>query len=1135
MTVEQYIANLNRRYQLGNATEHSFRADLQNLVETLCPEIQAMNEPKRQACGAPDYILTKNELPIAFIEAKNIGDPDLEGKKKTGNKAQFDRYKASLNHIIFTDYLRFYFYKEGELLEQIAIGKLRDKTIEPIPANFKRFENLLRDFVQLVGTTIKNPNKLAEMMAAKARLLAEVIERALISDEENQTDSSLKDQLIAFQKVLISDITAKTFSDVYAQTITYGMFAARLHDEDLENFSRQKAAELIPKSNPFLRKLFQYIAGYDLDVRIRWIVDDLVQIFLACNVSGVLKNYGRSTQMEDPIIHFYEDFLSAYDPQLRKARGVWYTPAPVVSFIVKAVDDILKQDFDLPLGLADTSKTQIKLDIQGKKVQSEVHKVQILDPATGTGTFLAEVIRQIYKNFENKKGVWSSYVTSDLLPRLNGFELLMASYAMAHLQLDLLLAETGYRSETDERLRIFLTNSLEEASDEVIDLFMTRWLSDEGKQADSIKRDVPVMCVMGNPPYSVSSSNKGAWIQNLIEDYKKNLNERKLNLDDDYIKFIRYGQHFIDKNGSGVLAYISNNSFIDGVTHRQMRKSLLKSFDKIYILDLHGNARKKETAPDGSTDQNVFDIMQGVSINIFVKNKDKKSSKISEVFHYDLYGKRQMKYDFLNKNNLDSIKWTKLKIDEKYAFFVPKDFGLRKSYEKGFKITELFVKYSAGIKTKIDHIAIDFDKEKLSQRISNIITNNLNKKDIRSQYGLSDRTTWEYKSDYNLAFEAEKICKYEYRPFDYRYTYYDNKFLSRARIDVMDSFFMRDNLGMESSRNGDFVFIGKYISDEHYISDNSFRFPLYTYKNYHRENTIFNTKYEHKIQDLQIRLRQARELYEPVKKFYENTVLPFFEHITPATENEAKLFEENQSTYEELKTSVESLEAQLEALQKNKQANNMELGLESEPERKPNLNPQIIKKIVDTLGLDFTAEKNLERRDAFAPIDILDYIYAVLHSPSYREKYKEFLKIDFPRVPYPENAETFWQLVNFGSELRALHLLERPLLEKTDVNYPCEGDNKISRKLTKSSPGFIPKKDNPKIGKVYINETQYFDNVPAVAWEFYIGGYQPAQKWLKDRKGRTLSFDEIAHYQKVITALAETVRVMETLDRIRFV
>ncbi|MBK7094730.1 MAG: N-6 DNA methylase, partial [Saprospiraceae bacterium] len=732
MTLNEYIDSINKRFKLGNATEHTFRGDLQQLIESLVPEIRATNEPKRQSCGAPDYILTKKDIPVGFIEAKDIGDKDLEGARKAGNKEQFDRYKASLNNLIFTDYLDFHLYRDGQFVTNVVIGEVTTKGIKPLTENFVRFENLIKDFCTHIGQTIKSSKKLAEMMAAKARLLSEVIEKALTSDETHHEDSTLKDQMLAFKQILIHDITPKGFADVYAQTIAYGMFAARSHDPSLTSFNRQEAYELIPKSNPFLKKLFGYIAGLDVDDRIKWIVDDLVNIFLACNVEEILKNFGKATKMEDPIIHFYETFLSEYDPKLRKARGVWYTPQPVVSFIVRAVDDILKSEFDLPQGLADTSKTKITVDTQTvdkrsitgyKQAELEIHKVQILDPATGTGTFLAEVIKHIHRKFTGQQGIWSNYVETHLLPRLNGFELLMASYAMAHLKLDLLLKETGYKPTRDQRFRVYLTNSLEEYHPDTGTLFAS-WLSTEANEANHIKRDTPVMCVIGNPPYSISSTNKNEWIDNLINDYKRSLNETSYNsLSDDYVKFIRYGQHFIDKNGSGVLAYISNNSFIDGIIHRQMRKHLLESFDKIYILNLHGDAKKKEVCPDGSVDQNVFDIMQGVSINIFVKTGKKKKNELGKVLHFDLQGKREYKYDFLNENTLQSFSWNQLKSEFPNFYFVKKDFEGFKKYNEYIKIDNLFLNYNNGIETGKDSFFYSISQKELINKLQQAFSN----------------------------------------------------------------------------------------------------------------------------------------------------------------------------------------------------------------------------------------------------------------------------------------------------------------------------------------------------------------------------------------------------------------------------
>lgn len=1046
MTVSQYIENINNRHKLGNSTEHTFRGDLQQLLESLVPSIKATNEPKRQRCGAPDYILTRKDIPVGFIEAKDIGDTDLEGKKKTGNKEQFDRYKESLTNIIFTDYLTFILYRDGQFITKIAIGELTEKGIKPLADNFASFENLIIDFSTHIGQTIKSSKKLAQMMAAKARLLSDVIEKALTSDEANQENSTLKDQMDAFKQILIHDITPKGFADVYAQTIAYGLFAARLHDPTLPTFSRQEAAELIPKSNPFLRKLFSYIAGVDIDDRIKWIVDGLIEIFLACNVEEILKNYGKASKMEDPIIHFYEDFLSEYDPKLRKARGVWYTPQPVVGFIVRAVNDILQTEFGLPQGLADSSKTRVKIKKQGKQVEQDVHRVQILDPATGTGTFLAEVVKLIYKKFEGQQGIWGNYVENHLIPRLNGFELLMASYAMAHLKLDLLLTETGFKPTSNQRFRVYLTNSLEESHPDTGTLF-ANWLSSEANEANHIKRDTPVMCVIGNPPYSGISSNNGEWISNLIEDYKYvdgvHFNERKHWLNDDYVKFLRYGQSFIEKNGSGVLAFINPHGFLDNPTFRGMRWHLLNTFDKIYTIDLHGNSKKKEIAPDGSPDVNVFDIQQGVSINIFVKTGKKKPKELGKVFHFDLFGKREAKYDFLAAHSLQTVPYKELKPEKPFLFFVPKNEKGMAEYEKGFRVDEIFPLNNVGVVSANDGLNISFTDVEQRAKIQDLLS--MDESSWRFKYNRpNDAQSWKYmwaKED-ALKNQDKELSRISYRPFDDRWTLYTGKsggLYARPIYQVMKHLLSGNNYGLVLGRQStdDYwcnVQVTRNIIDNRYhfsYKGIPSEFPLYLYSDISEQQTI-----------------------------------------------------------------------------------------EKNSERIPNLSPEIVKQITDKLGLTFTSEKGTDA-STLAPIDILDYIYAVLHSPTYREKYKEFLKIDFPRVPYPEDKKNFWTLVKIGCQLRKVHLLECSTVEKYTTKYPIDGDNLVT-------------KPNYKDEKVFINDTQYFDNVPSAAWEFYIGGYQPAQKWLKDRKDRKLEFDDILHYQKIIVALTETDRLMKEVDKVKF-
>jgi len=1056
--ISDYLDKINTRYQTGISREHSYRGDLQTLLESLLTDVLVTNEPARIQCGSPDYILTKNDIPLGYIEAKDIGKP-LDSKEY---KEQFDRYKKSLDNLIITDYLTFQFYLDGELTIRIDLADIVDGSLIAKPENFKHFTDLITDFAAHIGQNIKSPTKLSKMMAGKAKLLANIIEQSLNQDDKNADDSTLKDQMEAFKAILIHDITAKQFADVYAQTIAYGMFAARLHDYTLPTFSRQEAAELIPKSNPFLRKLFQYIAGYDLDQRISWIIDSLADIFRATDVRSILQNFGKSTQQQDPIIHFYETFLAEYDPKLRKSRGVWYTPQPVVNFIVRAVDDILKTDFNLKDGLADTSKTTVEIDApylagRGKnkatkmaKQQKEVHKVQILDPATGTGTFLAETIKHIHRSqFTDMAGAWSQYVEDDLIPRINGFEILMASYAMAHLKLELLLTETGYKPNKNPRLNVYLTNSLEESHPDTGTLFAS-WLAKEAEDANHIKRDTPVMVVMGNPPYAVSSSNKGDWIQDLLMDYKKDLNERNIQpLSDDYIKFIRYGQHYIEKNGEGILAYISNNSFIDGVIHHQMRKHILETFDQVYILDLHGNSKKKETALDGSKDENVFDIMQGVSINLFVKTGKKAAKSLAEVHHFDLFGKRKQKYQILQDNTIHSLAWKKLDCRSPEYFFVPKDFEVQEKYNQGLPINTLFSLNASGIKTHRDDFVIDFDKQALFARIESFYDPSASDQEIASRLTLKDNRDWKI-TEARQQGEADitQIQTIQYRPFDYRSIYYDSNLIDFGREKVMRHFVNGENIGLLTCRQQstfDFqhIIVSKLISDMCSVSlqtkETGYAFPLYLY---------------------------------------------------PESDNQ-------QSSSETL-------------------------------QRIPNLDPTLLDEITQGLGLNFTAEKQ-DEANSFAPIDLLDYIYAVLHSPNYRDTYKEFLKIDFPRVPYPK-IDCFWQLVKLGGELRQLHLLESDLLSNSLATYPEAGDNTISRKLTKTSLGYEPIDEQQ--GKVWINDEQYFDQVPLLAWEFYIGGYQPAQKWLKDRHGRTLDRTDIRHYLNIITALVETDRLMKEIDNV---
>ena len=953
--VKAYIQDLNRQFQTGITTEHSFRPALKQLIED-CTKFKVVNEQSHIDCGAPDMTILRQNLAVAYIEAKDLEDGDLDGRKK--NKEQFDRYKASLDTIIFTDYLDFHLYEHGEWVQSVRLAEIQGNKIRLSDAD--RFIALMEHLRDAQVQRITSASKLAQIMAGKARLLRDIIEKALIQDGDTTTE--LTSYMEAFQQVLIHDITPKTFADIYAQTIAYGMFAARLHDSTPEDFTRAEAANLIPKSNPFLRKIFQQIAGYDLDERIAWIVDDLVAAFAATDMEKIMQGFGKSTQQTDPLLHFYEDFLFQYDPAAKKQCGVYYTPQPVVDFIVRAVDDILRTEFNLPMGLADTAR------VNGH------HRVQVLDPATGTGTFLAETVRQIKRDLGGQMGAWHSYVPEHLLPRLHGFELMMAPYTIAHLKLDM---EIGIPAQ--DRLRVYLTNSLEEANQDANTLF-GHYLAEEANRASMIKKEAPVMIVMGNPPYSVSSTNNRPWITNLVADYKKDLNERNIQpLSDDYIKFIRLAQYYVERNGEGIVAYISNNSFIDGLIHRQMRSELMRVFDEIYILDLHGNTRKKETCPDGSKDENVFDIMQGVSINIFVK-KTAKSKAPAIVRHFDLYGTREYKYEYLKTHALKSVEWQTLQPKNPQCFFVPKDFGVQNEYDKGFCVAEIMPLNTSGVKTHHDEELVSF-------------------------------------STFNTAYNHP----YSYRPFDIRYINYDLSKVVRHRYAMMRHF-MSDNTGLilmrkqQNASEFSTVLVTGEIVDLNYYGFQTSVFPLYLYP----EQGSLDT------------------------------------------------------------------------------------------ERRPNLDEKIWTKINDSLKHDTTPE------------DIFDYIYGVLHSPAYREKYKEFLKVDFPRIPYPKNADEFEHFRSCGNTLRELHLLHN--VPDSPVHFEQQGSMMVDYLRWEWN------KDDGYSGNVWINDTQCFEGVPAEAWEFYIGGYQPAQKWLKDRKGRKLEYDDVEHYRKIIAVLMETARIMKTID-----
>ncbi|MDR0458769.1 MAG: N-6 DNA methylase, partial [Burkholderiaceae bacterium] len=954
-------------------------------------------------------------------------------------------------NLILTDYFEFRWYLDGELRLRASLPRPdRDGRIRCNDDAASEVAQLLQQFIQADLPLKATPGDLAARMAGLARLIRDLIAQTFKTED---TAGALHAQREAFRTVLLESLTTEQFADMYAQTLAYGLFAARCHAPLNQGFTRQNAASSLPKTNPFLRKLFHSIAGPDLDERIAWAVDQLAELLARADMAAILEDFGRRTRREDPVVHFYETFLAAYDPGMREARGVYYTPEPVVGYIVRSLDALLKRDFGLAEGLAHAG--QVTLKRPGASGQGEesfqTHRVQILDPATGTSTFLYAVIARIREHFNGNAGAWPGYVAEHLLPRLFGFELLMAPYAVAHMKLGLQLQESGYDFASDQRLGVFLTNALEQAHAMTGQMGFTQWLAEEANAASRIKRDAPVMVVLGNPPYSGHSLNTGAWIASLLrgrdghrttENYFEcdgaPLGERNPKwLNDDYVKFIRFAQWRIEQTGHGILGFVTNHGYLDNPTFRGMRESLLRSFDEIYLLDLHGNSKKKEKAPDGGKDDNVFDIQQGVAIGLFVRRSgaSRDASRRAQVFHADLYGPRAIKYAGLAANDVTNTAWRKLAPASPNYYFVPENGALRDEYQQGWKITDAMPINSVGIATARDKLTIHYTDKEAWAAVNEFSV--LSEEAARQRYDLGpDARDWKValaqKDLRDTGPSRENIVPILYRPFDIRSTYYTGRsrgFHCMPRAGVMNQFFHHENIGLvttratEIFRGWEHVWVTNKLIQHHAVSikEVNYLFPLWLYPS--------NDSMGHG----------------------------------------GKQFNFSASFLSDLKTHID--------------------GRPTSPE------------------------------------DVLAYIYAVLWTPSYRARYADFLKRDFPRVPLTANLALFDQMIQAGHELIGLHAMKATLPRIT--GFPVAGTDQVNQ--VRFAPP--PADGKTQTGRVWINDAQYFDGAPPAVWDMHVGGYRVAEKWLKDRKGRQLSYEDLTHYQNVIAALARTLALQAGLDQ----
>jgi predicted helicase len=960
---------------------------------------------------------------------------------------------------------------------------------------------------------IDTSRELAVKLAGLAQKIRKRANAILSIETEN---GPLRKLMKGFKEALIHDLTEDAFADMYAQTIAYGLLSARITNPKGDN--PDELSSQMPITNPFLKELmetFLSVGGRNGEAGIGIDFDELginevVGLLDNSDMEAVVRDFGDKNPLEDPVIHFYELFLHEYDSETRMDRGVFYTPRPVVSFIVRSVDELLRTEFGLEDGLADTTtwgemvKRNKDFKIP-KSVKTDTPFVQILDPSTGTGTFLVEVIELIHKTMVGKwdheghdekmiEEKWNNYVPNDLLPRLHGYELLMAPYAIAHMKIGLKLYETSYRFGSKERTRIYLTNTLEPAQD-----FSDRFafaipaLAQEAKAVSEIKLNKNFTAIIGNPPYSTHNENRNPTVENrkptfigeLIDAYyyinEQPLNERNSkNIKADENKFIRFAEHCIVNSGAGILGYISANGYLDGMTMRGMRWHLLQSFNRISILDLHGSVKRDVTTPDGSKDENVFDIQQGVAVALMHKVPETKK----EFFHMDLWGLRQTsnnsigKYEWLLANTILKVKSRYNPKNEKYLF-VPRDTEGKEEFDSNFfALKEILPITNTGFKTHRDHFAVSFETQNIEDRIRDFVENNLSNEELNKKHSIKDTNDWKIdlarSTARNLQDWKVHIQRCQYRPFDYRYCYLSPVAMDRPRGQIMRHLLNLPNIALittvaqsQNNENWEHLFATDTIIECCAISNKTreinYLFPLYLYP-----------------------LDTETEIRPNLNSWFANKL-------------------------------AEKMELRYDSGIKISQT---DMGFPGSrgPEQM-------------ALGLTDAHIRPRGQAKTFGPRDVFDFIYAVLNSQSYRMRYADFLKSDFPRIPLPDSKDLFRLLGALGHKLIALHLLderEAKSLAKPKIHFIRKGQAQVKK-------GF-PIYDN---GKIMINPSCYFEDVKPDVWNFHIGAYQVCEKWLKDRagkggknphSGRILSETDILHYRRITIAIRDTISLMAEID-----
>lgn len=1029
--LKQYLKEIHDITLRGDATEESYYSVLERLFLNFAnlshQNLQITTLPKKTEAGNPDFrVWDGKQHIIGYIEAKA---PEVEHLSRIEQSGQLKRYLQTFPNLILTNFFEFRLYRDGILIDKVQIARPfivhKLKTIPPVEKESDLLK-LLDKFFSFSLPKVYNAKTLAIELAKRTRFLRDEVITQELEEEEKKGKGFIIGFYEAFRTYLIAGLSKEDFADLYSQTITYGLFAARTRSQN--GFNRKLAYDNIPQTIGILRDVFKFISLGNLPKQMEWIVDDISEVLAVTDVYKLLDTYFHQHKGKDPIVHFYETFLAEYDPKTREKRGVYYTPEPVVSYIVRSLHYILKEHFNKDEGFANPSVT-------------------VLDPAAGTLTFLAEAAILALKEFIARygEGAKDKFIKEHVLKNFYAFELMMAPYAIGHLKMSFLLEELGYKLHDDDRFKLYLTNTLEMEELALTSLPGMASLSEESHLAGKVKKEQPILVILGNPPYSGHSSNIGDWISKEIKAYfqvdGKPLGERNPKwLQDDYVKFIRFAQWKIDQAGEGILGFITNHSYLDNPTFRGMRQSLMQSFDEIYILDLHGNSLKKERCPDGSKDENVFDIQQGVAIGIFVKKRRGIGHKI---YRFDLWGSRQRKYDWLVKNNIKTTKWKKLLPRPEFYLYALRDEKLALTYYEFIKLDDIFNEYSLSIQTHRDHFVIDIDKEALKRRIRIFRDKKMPDELVRQSFHLTDTSEWKlnYARERVMVDDEweQKIIPILYRPFDRRWIFYSEHLVDRPRKEIMQNMEC-DNLALlvskqQAIKGFHHVLVTTQISESCVVSnktkEGNYHFPLYLCKPKRKQKS--------KVSGTHLMM-----LFEPAAEYYDS---------------------------------------------------------------KPNLAGILA-------DIFYKAYRKTPE-----PEEVFYYIYAVLYSNIYRTKYAEFLKIDFPRVPFTKDYKLFSEMAAYGEELVKLHLLKESELHSPIARFQGKGDNRVEKLRYEQ-------------GKLYINKDQYFEDIPQDVWNYQIGGYQVCDKWLKDRKGRNLSLSEIQNYCKIIASIQQTIELQRAIDKI---